>query len=107
MKVFVNSGSIAAIAAPRDVVSGELVAEGALVGFAQADAAEGHHVAIVTEGVFQVDVLTATDVAVGDIIYLDGGSLTTDSTDTVRAGVAYSAGTSDGVTATVNVKINA
>ncbi|ATQ56550.1 DUF2190 family protein [Paracoccus yeei] len=106
MKIFVNSGSTATITATRDIVSGELVAEGALVGFAQADAAEGDLVAIVTEGVFQVDVLTATDVELGDVIYLDAGSLTTDATDTVRAGVAYSAGTSDGVTATVNVKIN-
>ena len=107
MKIFVNSGATATITAPRDIVSGELVAEGALVGFAQADAKEGELVAIVTEGVFQVDVLTATDVDLGDVIYLDAGALTTDATDTVRAGVAYSAGTSDGVTATVNVKINA
>ena len=108
MKIFVNSGDIATVAAPADIKSGDLFVAGALVGFAQADAAEGDLVAIVTEGVFQVEVASAEDIDVGDVIYLVDGELTaTGDEDATRAGVAYGYGESDGLSAIVNVKINA
>lgn len=110
MKIYVNTGAVATVNAPRDIVSGELFRAGALVGFAQADAAEGELVAIVTEGVFEVEVVSATDLDLGDVVYIDAtGTLTADGDDdgAARAGVVYGPGVSDGVSATVNVKINA
>lgn len=110
MKIYVNSGAIATVTAPRDIVSGELFRAGAMVGFAQADSAEGELVAIVTEGVFEVEVVSATDLELGDIVYIDTtDTLVADSAaaGAARAGVVYGPGVSDGTSVTVNVKINA
>ncbi|UFM66794.1 DUF2190 family protein [Paracoccus sp. MA] len=114
MKHYVQAGSVITITAPRDVESGELVAIGALVGYTQTAALEGESVAIVTDGVYAVSVAAEADVAVGDVIYLDGQTLTTAADDGEeaptaypRVGIAVTAGVTDGALAGVNVKLGA
>jgi predicted RecA/RadA family phage recombinase len=107
MRNFVSDGIAPSITAETDVKSGDLIVVGDLVGFAQADALAGEQVGIVTEGIFRVDVNSISDIAVGDVIYVDFGTLTTDGAGK-RAGVATQGGTSvNGIAADVHVKLNA
>jgi predicted RecA/RadA family phage recombinase len=112
MKNYVQAGSVITITAPRDLASGELVAVGALVGYTQTAAAEGSEVAIVTDGVYAVSVAAEADIAVGDVIYLAGQTLTAAADDgaetpaaNTRVGIAVTAGVSDGALAGINVKL--
>lgn len=109
MKIYKMTGEIATVTAPMDIKSGELFQAGALVGFAQADAAEGELVAIVTEGVFEITVASAVDLDLGDVVYLADGEATADSeaAGAMRLGVVYGPGVSNGTSVTANVKINA
>lgn len=114
MKTYISSGSIITITAETAIKSGDLVVVGALVGYAQTDAEIGQKVAIVTEGVYSVAVLADADIAVGDVIYLADGALTTaaddgdaEPTPNPRAGIAVTAGVAVEGAASVHVKINA
>lgn len=110
MKIYVQPGEAVTVTAPRDVKSGDLLVIGALAGFCQTDALEDEQVAIVTEGVFRVEILAAGDVNAGDVIYLDGQDLTTDDGpdgENPRAGVVIVGGASDGDIAEVHLKLNA
>lgn len=104
MKNYVNSGEIVTIIAPRDVLSGELLVVGELVGFAQSDAAEGSLVALVAEGVYTVGVTADAAISVGDPIYKNGDDLTaTESGNRVAIAVSV-ADPVEGI-AQVNIKL--
>ena len=109
MKNFVQAGQTATITASRDVKSGELYAEGALMGFAQSDAAEGEDVVLVLDGVYQVSVTSVTAVETGEVVYLDGQTLTTDPDAGInpRAGIVILGGAPEDGVAVCHVKINA
>lgn len=105
MKNYVSSGADAkVVAATAPILSGDLVVIGDIVGFAQADAAIGDLVAVITQGVFDVDVLSAGDVEQGDPIYVSDNALTTAASGE-KVGVVYRGGSSDGVAARVHVKL--
>ena len=113
MKNYVQSGDVITVTADRDIASCELVVAGALVGYAQADALTGAQVAIVTEGVFRVNVAAAAAVSVGDVIYIDGQTLTTEADDGEvdpvefpRAGLATLGGAPDAGFAEIHLKLN-
>jgi predicted RecA/RadA family phage recombinase len=107
MKTYISSGGVITVTVDSDTKSGDLVAAGALIGFAQTDADAGTDCAIVTAGVYTTSVAAADTVSVGDVIYLSAGTLTTDATDAVRAGIAVTAGEPMDGMASVQVKINA
>lgn len=109
MKNYVQAGSIVTVTANRDVASGELYADGALIGFAQSGGLEGEDIAIVTDGVYQVPVTSATAVETGEVVYLDGQTLTTDPDAGInpRAGIVILGGAPEDGVATCHVKINA
>lgn len=112
MKNYVQDGVSIKMTATADVKSGDLVVKGALIGFAQTDADTGEEFAAVTEGVYLTDVASATDIDVGDIVYVDGSGLTSSKDDGdggnyMRAGIVTTGGVSDGTSAACHVKINA
>jgi predicted RecA/RadA family phage recombinase len=72
MKNYVQAGDVVTLSAPRDVVSGELVAVGRVVGVAQAGAKSGEPVALVRRGVFSDLVKkSGQSWSVGDVLYYD------------------------------------
>lgn len=79
MKNFIQPGKVVTVAAPRNVLSGELVIVGLLAGIAATDALSGAPVEIVTEGVFTLAKTSAQAWAtVGLAIYgVPGTGLTT------------------------------
>ncbi len=105
MKNYVSSGADAkVVAATAPVKSGDLVQVGDIVGFAQTDAEIGGLFAVVTTGVFDVEVLSATAVDQGAPVYISAGALTTAASGE-KVGVVYRGGSSDGVAARVHVKL--
>lgn len=74
MKNFVQPGDLLTVPAPADVLSGELVKVGVLVGVASADALSGADVSIATVGVFDLAKTTAQAWTVGAAIYMVPGT---------------------------------
>lgn len=114
MQIYRQDGDIINVTASRAVESGELYVEGALVGYTQTAAEEDQLVAIVTRGVFEVPVVTDTDIALGSVIYLSDDALTTDADDgaepavkNARAGIAVRAGEAVEGVAVIHLKLNA
>lgn len=107
MKNYISSGDVITVTAATDVESGDLVVDGALVGFAQRAVEAGSDCAIVTAGVYTVAVASADEIHVGDVIYVKDGALTTDQEGAVRAGIAVTGGVPSDGQADVQVKINA
>jgi predicted RecA/RadA family phage recombinase len=102
---FISEGDRVTVAAPSGgVTSGQLVLINSLFGVAQADAASGASVAIVTRGEFDaLPKSTAVQVAaVGTVLYWDATSsrLTTTVGSNVRIGLATQAA----VTATTTIR---
>lgn len=98
---------------PATPTSGTAVVLGQIPGVAITGEGEGGNasgeVSIDTEGVYSMSV-TGVDgsgnaaIAIGDIIYLDGGVLNADDTNGVRWGYALGA-VASGATTTINVKV--
>jgi len=107
MKNYIQSGDVATIPAPAAVSSGDVVIVGSVVGIAQADAASGADVAIVTEGVFELPKTDSQAWTFGAPIYWDAtpGEATTVSTDNTLIGVAWEAVASTAGLVFGNVKI--
>lgn len=93
MKNYIQSGDVMTVPAPAAVSSGDLVIVGSLIGVAQADAASGADVAIVTTGVFELAKTDSQAWTVGAPIYWDvsESEATTVSTDNTLIGVAAEA----------------
>ncbi|MBO4169543.1 DUF2190 family protein [Cereibacter azotoformans] len=107
MKTYIQSGDVLTITAPAAIASGAFVKIGRLTGFAQADAAEGQPVAIVTRAVSEVPVAAADPVTVGAAVYADAdGALTTDETDATYVGYSTSAAVPAAGVATVKVRLD-
>jgi predicted RecA/RadA family phage recombinase len=111
MKNFIAPGHTVTITAAAAVESGGVVQVGSLLGVAQADAAIGERVALATEGIFDIEIPSASAVATGKRIVFIGGVASLDATDAATAPeyataiVAQGASSSGGV-ARCAVKIN-
>lgn len=90
MKNFVQPGEHITVPAPADVISGQLVVSGALVGVAQFDAASGEEVVLVRRGVFDLPKTGAQAWTVGAKVYWNGTDavLTTAASGNTLVGVA-------------------
>lgn len=71
MRNFTSLSNPVQIPAPYDVKSGGFVRVGGIFGFAQADAALGAEVAVVTGGAFVFPVAASANISAGDPIYAD------------------------------------
>lgn len=75
MTNFIQEGKTLTIAAPSGgVTSGQLVVQGKIVGVAEATAAEGVDVALLTEGVFTLTKVTTDVITVGETLYWDSSA---------------------------------
>ncbi len=101
MRNFIQPGKTVTVAAPAAVLSGDVVAIGALVGVAAYSAESGAEVEIATEGVFVLPKVPANSVLVGDRLYWDStlGQATNIAGDGAKPliGVAVTAGGSGAV----------
>jgi predicted RecA/RadA family phage recombinase len=76
------------IAVPAESVSGELIRVGDIIGVLEADRDSYGKGVLVRRGVFNLSVVAASAVAVGQSLYHDGTVLTDDDTDAIFAGYA-------------------
>lgn len=99
MKNYVQPGENITLPAPADVVAGQLVLIGGIVGVAQFDALSGVDVVLVRRGVFTLQKTSAQAWTVGAKIYRDattGAATTTASGNLlIGAAVAVAANPSD------------
>lgn len=76
MKNYIQPGNSITIPAPVAVLSGDVVAVGALIGIAATDAASGEDVAISTRGVYELP-KAAEILNIGDAVEIDGSGAVT------------------------------
>lgn len=76
MKNYIQKGDTLTVSAPADVLSGDLVVVGSLMGVASWDATAGSDLELETEGVFELPKLASGAISVGDKLYWDGTQLT-------------------------------
>lgn len=105
MKNYVESGETLTVAAPYAVASGAGALITTLFGVAQADAASGASVVLVTRGVFDLAKTSAQAWAVGAAIYWDDTNkvATTTSSGNTRIGTAVAAAANPSATGRVFV----
>lgn len=71
MKNYVQRGDTLTLTAPVEIVSGDVVAVGSIIGVANGDAASGAPVDVDTVGVFRLPKTSALAIAPGDVVYWD------------------------------------
>lgn len=87
-KSYIQSGDVLTVTAPADVVSGDLVVVGDIVGVATHSALSGKSVEIKTTGVFELKKVSAQAWAtVGLAIYVASGEATTAASTNKLIGV--------------------
>lgn len=93
MKTYINNGTIVGVAAPYAVPSGGGVLVGSLFGVAQAAAANGEAVQIVTRGAFTLPKAASQAWTVGAKVYWDNTNkvCTTTASGNTLIGVAIAA----------------
>lgn len=103
MKNYIKPGDNVTVPAPADVLAGDVVLVGALLGVAQHDAASGDDVVLVRKGVFEVPKATGQAWTVGAKIYWHNtnGNFTTSSSGSVLAGFVEAAALSADATGRV------
>lgn len=109
MKNYVQPGNTLTIPATADVVGGQILAVGALVGIVAGDAATGDDLDLVTEGVFTLPKVSAQAIGIGAVVYLDAANdvVTTDDEEggNPRVGVAVTAAANPSPSVNVNVNV--
>lgn len=107
MKNFVQTGDVVTVTAPADVVSGDLVAVGGLVGVATTDAASGSPVEIKTSGVFELAKTSAQAWStVGLSIYRDGSTGVATTTASTNALIGVNLAVAANPSASGTVRLN-
>jgi predicted RecA/RadA family phage recombinase len=106
MKNFVQPGVSLTLPAPADVVSGDVVIVGSLIGIASETVLSGADLDIETEGVFTLPKVSALAIAIGDLVYWDAGAklVTKTSSGNKLLGAAVTAAANP--SGTVNVRLN-
>lgn len=88
MQNFIQAGDAGlTVAAPYDVLSGDIVVVGSLVGIAATDALTGADVEIVCEGVFDLPKDTTVAMSVGDRVFFNLANKWVDKTATAQQAV--------------------
>lgn len=107
MKNYVQKGETLTIPAPEDIVSGQIVAVGGLIGVAAGDAANGENFDLVTEGVFALPKVSTDAVTIGATLYFDAsaGVVTTDADSGANSRIGLAVTAAGNPSASVNVKL--
>ncbi|WKW52022.1 DUF2190 family protein [Rhodomicrobium lacus] len=105
MKNYIQPGVNLTIPAPADLLSGEVVVIGELVGIAATDAASGADLDIVTEGVFELPKVSANVFAVGDPVYYASATKLATSTVGTNTLIGVAVTAAPNPSGTVNVKL--
>lgn len=74
MKNYVQRGDTLTLTAPAEIVSGDVVAVGSIIGVANGDAANGASVDVDTVGVFRLPKTSALAINAGDVVYWDAAN---------------------------------
>lgn len=90
MRNYIQPGETITVPSPANVLSGEPVAIGELIGVAAGDAATGADLDIATVGVFDLPKVAALAIGIGDVLYLDAAAKLVSKTASgnIRIGVA-------------------
>jgi predicted RecA/RadA family phage recombinase len=87
---FIENGDKLQLEAPKDVIGGDAVAIGSLVGVAYVDAKEGELTNISLKGVYELPKLTTEAWSAGDKLYLaENGKLVKTAGELPFAGFAF------------------
>ena len=92
MQNFINSGKTLVYTAPSNVVGGDLVTVGSIVGVAVSDIPSGEEGILETEGVFELPPAESAAIAQGVVVYATPqGEIATTEAGNTRAGIAWAA----------------
>ena len=105
MKNWVQKGSTIEIVAPEDILSGQPVQVGNIVGIAVTSVKAGDVVALQTEGVISLPITAGTAIAQGTQVFWDAANnvVTTQGGSNPQLGYTWEA--ADATAASVNVKL--
>ncbi|MDY7096762.1 MAG: DUF2190 family protein [Pseudomonadota bacterium] len=106
MKNYVQRGDTLTLTAPAEIVSGDVVSVGSIIGVANGDAESGAPLDLDTVGVFQLPKVSALAIAEGDVVYWDStnGLVTKTASGNTKLGVATEAAANP--SADVAVRLN-
>ena len=105
MQNYINSGKTIVFTATNDVVGGDLVTVGSIVGVAVSDIPAGEEGILETEGVFELPPAESAAIAQGAVVYVTTqGKIASSEAGNTRAGIAWAARTMG--ESVVRVKIN-
>lgn len=105
MKNYKQDGRVLTLAAPYALLSGAGALIGSIFGVAQTDAANGADVALVVEGVFELNKTSALAIAVGDKVYWDNTAKEVNKTASGNTLIGYAIKAAANPSATVEVKL--
>jgi predicted RecA/RadA family phage recombinase len=90
MRNFIQPGNTLTLTAPEEIVSGDVVIVGSIIGVANGDAENGAPVDLDTVGVFRLPKTSALAIAAGDVVYWNAGSklVTKTTSGNTKLGVA-------------------
>lgn len=105
MRNYVQPGNTLTLTAPAEVISGDIVAVGSIIGVANGDAANGAPVDVDTVGVFRLPKVAALAIAAGDVVYWDSAAKLVNKTASgnTKLGVATEAAANPSPNVTVRL----
>lgn len=106
MKNYVQTGDNLTIPAPVDILSGDVVSVGSLIGIAAENALTGNDFDLVTRGVYSLPKVAALAIAIGDKVYWDNAAklVTKTASGKTLLGVAVTAAANP--SGSVDVRLN-
>lgn len=106
MKNYIQPGNTLTLTASAEIISGDVVAVGSIIGVANGDAANGAPVDVDTVGVFRLPKVSALAIAAGDVVYFDAAAKLVNKTASgnTKLGVATEAAANP--SADVTVRLN-
>lgn len=105
MKNFIQTGVNLTLPAPTDVLSGDVVIVGTILGIAAGSAASGTDMDLVTGGVFRLPKVSALAITIGEAVYWDSTAklVTKTASGNTKLGAAVTAAANP--SGAVNVKL--
>ena len=105
MKNYKQDGRVLTLAAPYALLSGAGALVGSIFGVAQTDAANGADVALVVEGVVELNKTSALAIVVGDKVYWDNAAKEVNKTASGNTAIGYAIKAAANPSPTVEVKL--
>lgn len=106
MRNFVQRGDTLTLTAPAEIISGDVVIVGSIIGIANGDADNGAPVDLDTLGVFRLPKVEALAIDEGDIVYWDAGAKLVTKTAEGNAKLGVATEDAPTLSADVAVRLN-